>query len=204
MLIFDIGANIGNYAQAHLDNTDKIICVEANPYLCSHLRYRFLGNEKVIVVNAAVTSVDNQEVEFFISNADTISTMEKSWITDSRFAGKYTWSPIKVMSTTLDALIKKYGVPDLLKLDVEGHELAAIQGLSQKVPELCQEWAEESKDQIIQSVERLKSLGFTKFGYTEFDGYLDKPSIYCDWEDLWFEQGLVPSRKERWGMIYAK
>ncbi len=39
----------------------------------------------------------------------------------------------KVEITTLDNLIKKYGVPKLIKIDVEGFEKKVLKGLSKKI-----------------------------------------------------------------------
>jgi hypothetical protein len=56
-----------------------------------------------------------------------------------------------VKMTTLDLLIQEYGVPDYVKVDVEGYELEVLRGLTHPVrmisfecnlPEFCQESTE--------------------------------------------------------------
>jgi hypothetical protein len=45
-----------------------------------------------------------------------------------------------------DKLIETYGVPELIKIDVEGGEDKCITSLTKKVPQLCFEWASETND----------------------------------------------------------
>jgi hypothetical protein len=41
---------------------------------------------------------------------------------------------IIVETTTLDSLISTYGNPHFIKIDIEGHEIHALEGLISKVP----------------------------------------------------------------------
>lgn len=203
-LLFDIGSNVLKYTYSNIDLYDKIVAVEANPNLAERSRSIASYNPKIEILNYAVTN-KNGIIDFFISSADTISTCDRQWIEQSRFSNDYIWfEPIKVPAITLDTLISIYGTPDLIKIDVESHEKEVIDGLSQKVPCLCFEIAEESKSKILLTIERLKFLGFTQFGYTVCDGYTDTPSEYKTWEDLGLEEQLIPERKSFWGMIFAK
>lgn len=203
MLIFDIGGNRGAFADCYINLNNTIVIVEANNDLATSLGFKYSLNNNIHVLSCAVSDKIGK-VTFYISNADTISTLSTDWIDNSRFTGSYQWRPVEVQAVTLDYLINLYGEPDFLKLDVEGHELEAVMGLSIKVPLLAFEFAEESKDKIIATIRRLQEIGFTEFGYTWADNYTDRPSIYSKWEDLGLEEQLVPERKDKWGMIYAK
>jgi hypothetical protein len=61
--------------------------------------------------------------------------------------------------TTLDALIAEHGMPDFVKIDVEGHELEALRGLSSAVPALSFEFTTIQRRVTLACIERLGALG---------------------------------------------
>lgn len=127
------------------------------------------------------------------------------WVYNSRFAGHFNWrSPIKINSISLDNIVDKHGVPDLIKIDVEGYEYEVLKDLNKKVKEICFEWAEEQYEKIEKSIEHLISLGYENFGYILGDDYMKKPSKYTNWAESDFHVDINPSRKEKWGMIWVK
>lgn len=101
-------------------------------------------------------------------------------------------------------MIRQYGLPELIKIDVEGAELDVVKGLSQKVNELCFEWAEESLEKINLTIQHLESIGFSEFGYISCDNPLERPKNWAKWSELDFNSKADPNRKETWGMIFAR
>jgi FkbM family methyltransferase len=201
---FDIGANIGNATEHYLKQGYKVISVEANDALCEKLRNRFRGRD--VVVESCAVSSSVGELDFYHSNADTISTASLDWITKSRFTPNYKWNPpVKVKAVTLDHLIQKYGTPDIIKIDVEGYESEVISGLTNPCADLILfEWAEEEFSKVCKTCSMLQNLGYSKFGYTNGDSLNDCPTNFSDWDKCELHSRVIPSRKELWGMIYAK
>lgn len=230
-LVFDIGYNYGEFSKAcTLKHKDcKIIGLEANPGLAN------LGNQpkNVTIINKLVSTKSGNQVPFYINPYhEGISTASLDFMENSRFnkGSKYipnpkqtsTWvEPINVESITLDDLIKDYGTPDFIKIDVEGYEKEVIQGLTQLVPFLGFEWHEEEHKNILKIVDYLQNLGFTKFGVVGFfegelnekitfsssgDPYMDFPKNFYSWEELKpsFEDLINPERRVHFGMFYAK
>jgi FkbM family methyltransferase len=209
MLLFDIGANIGRWAIANHTPTNRIISVEASPSTYAELQSRVSQYKNIIPLHYAVTSSTDSHVTFYHCNtASTISTLDRDWLSspESRF-GMYanTIQEITVPAISLDRLITEYGVPDLLKIDVEGAENIVLQSLTQKVPLLCFEWAAEWKDKNIQCMNILRDLGYTQFHIQREDAYTYIPAdnVYVSYEDV-VAKLMTTKLKQDWGMIWAK
>jgi hypothetical protein len=129
-------------------------------------------------------------------------------------------APIKVQSITIDSMIERYGIPDLIKIDVEGYELNVLKGLTQKANDICWEWHEEENDTLFKSLEHLQSIGYTQFGVIGWfdegdvfekatfsdkgDPYLEYPKNFYALEDLELHKLINPERRVNYGMFFAK
>jgi len=204
--IFDIGANVGAFTEECLKRypQSEVVVIEPNDRLVYILKNRFNG-KNVIILDYLVSTNSGEEVDFFIGNANTISTASKDWVNNSRFAHTHVWGDgVKKKTINLDELINQFGQPDLIKIDVEGYELEVIKGLSSKQKEICFEWAEEQYDNINKTCEHLKSIGYTDFGVIYGDDYLKKPETFTSWVECEIHDDIDASRKEKWGMIWVK
>ena len=65
--------------------------------------------------------------------------------------------------TTLDQLIAQHGLPDFIKVDVEGFELEVVQGLSRPVKLISLEWTPEMTETLLGCIEHLSGLGPVSF-----------------------------------------
>lgn len=207
MLIFDIGANIGNYSISNnIDN--KIIAVEASPITFELLKNNVANYKNITPINFAVSSfTDSSYITFYhCSAANTISTLDKNWLTspESRFYNyRDTIQEIVVKTISIDELIDIYGMPDLIKVDVEGAEYHVIKSLTKKINILCFEWASEWKNDILNTLEHLTSLGYTKYHIQIGDGYKYRPSEYnMTIEDVKIHINNSIAKQD-WGMIWA-
>lgn len=205
-LLYDIGANRGLYADANRHEFDECILVEANPSLCSFLSSKYESNTQIHIENAIVSNKSSET--FYVSNADTISTVDPEWVTKSRFSHNYSWRPLEGLPTvSLDQLLQKYGEPYHIKIDVEGYEYNVIQSLTKKVRSLCFEWAEEKKKEILLTLDYLNSLGYRQYAIQIEDSYTHKvdSSEWMSFEQIWNGMNTTcnENRKEHWGMIWV-
>ena len=74
---------------------------------------------------------------------------------------------VSVAVTTLDTLIDRFGVPDLCKIDVEGSELAVLQGLSRPLPLLSLEYIPAACADSVACIDRLESLGSYEYNWSQ-------------------------------------
>lgn len=205
-LVIDIGANVGNTVEQFLLSSEKVICFEPNPALVKHLTHRF-SNRPVVVDGRGVSNNKGTQT-FKISNANTISTFSEDWIHNSRFTNSYNWDrTVEVQTITLDGVIDEYGIPDYIKIDIEGYEYEVLTSFSKLLPDtvFAFEWAEEQKDKINSIINHLINLGYHKFSHTEADSIrLDRDIDWKSYNEFNLLQELNPEKKEKWGMIYFK
>ena len=204
-MFFDIGANIGRWSLTNMHNAENIVALEADPDTFKVLQLN-AENRNIIPLNYVVCNCPNDEIDFFKCESHTISTINEDWLADekSRFYGSK-YQKIRCKTITLDTLIQQYGKPKLIKIDVEGGEYECVTSLTQKVDELCFEWASELKDIAFLCLDYLKTIGFTKFYIQYEDAYLFRPT-YPEYKeiDIIKDEFNKTVPKEHWGMIWCR
>lgn len=204
MLLFDIGANVGAWAKANVSSASKIVSVEADPRTFATLVEQTKGYPVIECVHAAITSAPTSYITFYRASSNTLSTLNREWLTSpsSRFAGT-PFEEIQCPTRTIDSLVDQYGVPDLLKIDVEGAEYEVLKSLTRPVPLLCFEWASETSLITEQCLNYLIELGYTNFDLQFRDSYTYYPDSF-ESESYIKEMLKKMTPREEWGMIWAK
>jgi FkbM family methyltransferase len=168
-LVFDIGANQGDYALTYRRLGARVICVEPNPTLASKLRARF-GAE--FIVESAVSDMAGRATLHLGSDTN-YSTIVESWLPITKERDRLSTQTVDVDVTTLDGLIARFGVPALIKIDVEANELPVLRGLTHPVDALVFEYQCPLIDQIAPALDHLDSLVTYKYGLLQPDGLLN-------------------------------
>jgi FkbM family methyltransferase len=118
--VFDCGAHqcvIAMILAKFVGATGKVVAVEASPHnydaASRNLRLNEAGN--VTAIHAAVS--------------DTLDSIEFNWRGNGQVDdGTGAWGKISVSSVTVDELTRRFGVPDVLFVDVEGFESNVLRG----------------------------------------------------------------------------
>jgi FkbM family methyltransferase len=132
--VFDIGANDGVKTRTFLKLGKKVISVEPDPSLASIIRYRNLKrNDKMAIVEELAVGSENGEAEFETKVFSGYNTLSKKWSEHTLDQGIFTIKKIPVKLVVIEELISKHGLPDYIKIDVEGLELDVFKGLNQKI-----------------------------------------------------------------------
>jgi len=204
MLLFDIGSNIGSWALQNYSTNTQIICVEASPSTFKKL-VKNVSKKNIVCLNYAVTSSENSKIDFFDCAANTISTLDEDWLISntSRFGNQYYYTKIEVNTITIDKLVSMHGIPDLLKVDVEGAENIVLKSLTKPLNTICFEWASEWNEKTIDALNHLESLGYTKFNIQKADNYVYRPDSYTLNKDQVIGYLLSTIPKQDWGMIWT-
>lgn len=133
-LVFDIGANCGDKVSVFSQIAKVVVAVEPDLYCQKALRARFRRNESVRLESVAVGACVGQADLYIEESGSVYNTLSmKQRASRKKRASRQRSRTVQVTLTTLDELINKYGVPDYIKVDVEGYETAVFQGLSRKV-----------------------------------------------------------------------
>lgn len=185
MLCFDIGANRGDFTAAALAKGYDVIAIEAAPRVFSKLVSSFIYNPRVTPLRFAVSGSDYQRVEFYEAEEDGLSTLNPDWLTDESlpYAGK-PYRTIGATTITLDTLALKYGVPNLIKIDVEGAEWSVFKGLSSKMGTVAFEWTWATWAEHLEQLKYLEIGGYTQVAPQFIEHHCQEPDIWYDIKDF--------------------
>jgi FkbM family methyltransferase len=157
-LVFDVGANLGSYAEIFASLGARVIALEPNPDCVSHIRRSYPG-PLIDVVGAAVGASSGVGMIRLADRSD-MSSMSADWINtirNSQGMEDSVWAAqITVPVITLDSLVERYGVPKFIKIDVEGFEENVLSGLSTQPPILSFEFNTSFLDAAIRCLRCLK------------------------------------------------
>lgn len=135
--IFDIGMYDGADSAYYLECAYHVIAVEANPELVDNAKRRFgdqIASGQLTCVNAAI-SPNGEAVELTLSGQD----LGSSSLFSDLVAHKRPIGAITVPGVTLYQLFERYGVPEYLKVDIEGADRLCVLALTSvtRVPLFC-------------------------------------------------------------------
>jgi FkbM family methyltransferase len=204
-MFFDIGANIGKWSLSNVNTCEKIIAIEASPDTYNKLVQNVKKEPTIVCLNYAVCNSDENFINFYESHIDTISTLNEDWLSSesSRFYNHTNYNTITCKTIKIDELINQYGIPELLKIDVEGGEYFCLSSLTQKINTICFEWASETNDITFKCLDHLEMLGYTEFALQFEDNYIYRPEKYESLINI-KDKLHKTTPKIEWGMIWAK
>jgi len=168
------------------------------------LEHRFANDSFVHIVPKGVAARAGSLLMFISERDSTISTFTEKWKT-GRFKDYTDWNITKnIPVTTLDVLIAQYGTPRFCKIDVEGFEYEALQGLSTPIPMLSFEFAEEFLGDARRCLDHLTALSDrTVFNFSLADS-LEWGLPWWSEADVVFDSLCALTGNLLWGDIYAK
>ena len=163
-LVFDVGANIGQSAEALLGaGAGSVVACEPNPRCLASLYEKFQGEGRVKIVPKGIADQEGELPFAACSQISGISTFSQEWREEGRYASIGWDEPSVAQVTTLDQAIAEFGKPSYIKIDVEGFETAVLAGLSHAVPALSFEFSAEFPVATQACIRRLTELGFSRY-----------------------------------------
>jgi len=157
-LVFDVGANRGEYAVTFQQLGCRVVAIEPNPELAR----RIPG-----VVEQVAVSDGPGETALLVGDRDEEATIDPDYAALLRSRGQQL-NQVRVPVTSLDLLATKHGRPAFVKIDVEGHELAALKGMSFSPPRLSIEYHPTLADTAHECLRLLEERGYRFRGTVGF------------------------------------
>jgi FkbM family methyltransferase len=170
-LVFDVGANLGQKTHVFLHLGARVVSIEPERRCYEYLRTHF-PSQRLTVVNAAVADQPGTLRLMVDPQTPEISTVDADWLVsgpDSAKVGQLEEQTVDAV--TLSQLIERFGVPDYIKLDVEGFETPALRGLNRAVAHVSFEFHTTRMREIEERCALLTALGDYRFNYTLSDTY---------------------------------
>ena len=136
-VVWDVGANIGFYSliASRLVDDGEVVAFEPLPANQEAIRRNLALNEiaNVRLVPIALSDAEG-EAELEIHASPTWAKLDTSGDTAFKRDGEVS-ERVRVEVSTLDAQLDGYAPPDLVKMDIEGAEVAALRGASRLLGE---------------------------------------------------------------------
>lgn len=130
MNIFDIGANIGYYVLMEkklLNGSGSVTAIEPSPTNTDLLKMNMsLNNVSDVSVYTMAISNKVEKKDFYLAKQSNLNTFHATGTGVTHLSGKV----ISVDTATVPSLSKQINIkPDLIRMDVEGHEVEVIDGM---------------------------------------------------------------------------
>ncbi len=167
-LIYDIGLHAGEDSEFYLKKGFRVVAIEAVPELCDIARKRlnaYVDCGRLTILNGAIADT-SQQVRFFVNNSNDLwGTTSLEWVRRYERLGARS-SEIIVEGVDFAQVLKEYGVPYYLKIDIEGADLLCLRALRKSASRpryISLESTKTSWVGLLQEFSLLKELGYSKF-----------------------------------------
>lgn len=207
-LVFDVGAHVGDRTVCFKNLGARVVAIEPQPLFAGFLKWINTGTDKVTVLRGVVSQATGRQTLYVNSRNPTVSTLSDGFVQAAEQAGQ-SWQgqqwdrEVEVDAFSLDLLIAKHGLPDFIKIDVEGAELEVLQSLSEPVGALSFEFTLIQRNLAHDCLDRCQALGMTEFNASLGESH---EWVFGQWQAIesikdWIDQ--LPASANS-GDIYAR
>jgi FkbM family methyltransferase len=159
-LIYDVGMHNGDDTAYYLHRGFRVLAIEADPTLCSKASIQFkeeIDRGQLTVLNIGITPEPGL-LDFWVCETTSV------WNSFDRRSASRDNSPhhsIQVSCQTFDWVLKNYGTPYYLKVDIEGYDHLCIEALP--IGGDLPKYISVELGEIDSFVERFEALGYTGY-----------------------------------------
>lgn len=169
-LIYDVGLHNGNDTAFYLHQGYRVVAIEADPVFVEQAKWRFaqeIREGRLTLLNIGIAEKAGH-ADFWICDDNSV------WSSfDRRVAARdgSRHHVLKVQTATLREILDEYGVPQYLKIDIEGNDGLCVQSLAGvPLPKFISLEAQCSGDpdnmteaELLTTLELLRGAGYKRF-----------------------------------------
>lgn len=157
-LIVDIGMNNGDDTAYYLSQNYRVVAVEANPILAEKARQRFaaeIERGQLVLLNQAIDEEPGLATLWVNDENDHWSSLDRS--IGGRDGTRH--HPVEVECVPFRTLVRQYGMPWYLKIDIEFSDIHVLRDLR---PELTPQYLSVEAHKL-EYLDLLTALGYADF-----------------------------------------
>ncbi len=126
-IIYDVGMHNGDDSEYYLKKGYNVVAIDADPELCVSARDRFAGelSKKLTILNIGIAT-EAGELDFFVNPNNTVVNTFAPKLSPEPNAQ---WKPIRVPTERLTQIVRQYGEPFFIKIDIENFDTQALADL---------------------------------------------------------------------------
>lgn len=162
-LIYDVGMHNGDDTDFYLARGFRVLAVEADPDLARAGEARFrqaVAEGRLTILNVGISETDGH-ADFWICDTN------REWNSFDRASAARSGSrhhSVSIRTRRFSSILREYGVPHYLKIDIEGKDRQCLEELAAVVPTALPEFVSwENEAEGFEPLEIVHGLGYTRF-----------------------------------------
>src|SRR6266481_309562 len=167
-LIYDVGMHKGEDTGFYLRKGLQVVAIEANTEFCEECAQKFsakIDSGQLRIINKAISNTVGT-IDCFVNEAVSVwGTANLEWVKRNEARGTKS-HPVKVEATTMKEVLREFGTPYYMKIDIEGFDFLCLEGLlgmEEKPKYVSVESSATSIRDTFLQLALLDRLGYTKF-----------------------------------------
>ncbi|SIO50490.1 methyltransferase, FkbM family [Rhodovulum sp. ES.010] len=205
--VFDIGAHVGDRTGSFLRHGASVVALEPQPQVFRALRLIHGRHPAAVLLPAAAGAAPGTLTLHLNTRNPTVSTVAPGFLSAAADAPGWrdeVWDgTVTVPVVTLDLLIARHGLPAFVKIDVEGHEPAVLQGLSAPLPALSFEFTTIQRRAAHACIARLGALGRYAYNLSLGEEHRLRHDVWLTAAEMQAELDALPETANS-GDVYAR